>query len=82
MASLCLLLLTQQAASYEVVFMLLLAACCTLASVLAVTAATYSILSRDHRLQAELLLPRADRRVGSVAWFQAEAEQVHSLAAG
>lgn len=57
--------------------MLLIAACSTLASVMAVTAATYKILSTDHRLRAGLLLPRADRRVGSVAWFQAEAEQVN-----
>ena len=56
--------------------MLLVAAACTLASVLAVTAATYRILSREHCLRAELLLPRTDRRVGSVAWFQAELEQV------
>jgi hypothetical protein len=65
-----------QAASYEVVFVLLVAAACTLTSVLAVTAATYRILSREHCLRAELLLPRTDRRVGSVAWFQAELEQV------
>lgn len=65
-----------QAASYEVVFVLLVAAACTLTSVLAVTAATYRILSRDHCLRAGLLLPRTDRRVGSVAWFQAELEQV------
>lgn len=63
------------AASYEVVFVLLVVACSALASVMAVTAATYKILSTDHRLRAGLLLPRADRRIGSVAWFQAEAEQ-------
>jgi hypothetical protein len=69
-------LLAPQAASYEVVFVLLVAAACTLASWLAVTAATHRILSRDHRLRVELLLPRVDRRVGSMVWFQAELEQV------
>lgn len=68
--------LPSQAASYEVVFVLLVGACSTMAAVMAVTAATYRILSTDHRLQAEMLLPRADRSIGSAAWFQAEAGQV------
>lgn len=37
------------------------------------------MVNADHRLRGELLLPRADRRVGSIAWFQAEAEQVLRL---
>ena len=56
--------------------MLLVAACCTLASVLAVAAAVHRILSRDHRLRAELLVLRTDQAVGSAAWLQAEAAEV------